>query len=104
ALKVRKVIEEVLDNLSASAERKGLEIDVIIDDQISPLLRGDPIRLRQVLTNLLSNAIKFSDRGTITVEAKKVKNYASKELIRFVVKDEGLGIGEDQQDKLFNAF
>jgi signal transduction histidine kinase/response regulator RpfG family c-di-GMP phosphodiesterase len=104
ALKIRKVIEEVLDNLSASAERKGLEIDVIIDDQISPLLRGDPIRLRQVLTNLLSNAIKFSDRGTITVEAKKVKNYASKELIRFVVKDEGIGIGEDQQDKLFNAF
>ncbi len=104
ALKVRKVIEEVLDNLSASAERKGLDIETNIDDQISPLLRGDPIRLRQVLTNLLSNAIKFSDRGTVTVEAKKVKNYASKELIRFVVKDEGIGISEDQQDKLFNAF
>ncbi|MCX7545923.1 ATP-binding protein [Marinicella gelatinilytica] len=104
ALKVRKVIEEVLDNLSASAERKGLEIETRIDDQISPLLRGDPIRLRQVLTNLLSNAIKFSDRGKITVEAKKVKNFASKELIRFVIKDEGIGISEDQQDKLFNAF
>lgn len=104
ALKVRKVIEEVLDNLSASAERKGLEIETDIDDQISPLLRGDPIRLRQVLTNLLSNAIKFSDRGTITISAKKVKNYASKELIRFVIKDEGIGISEDQQDKLFNAF
>lgn len=104
ALKVRKVVEEVLDNLSASAERKGLEIETRIDDQISPLLRGDPIRLRQVLTNLVSNAIKFSDRGTITIEAKKIKNYASKELIRFVVKDEGIGISEDQQDKLFNAF
>lgn len=104
ALKVRKVIEEVLDNLSASAERKGLEIETNIDDQISPLLRGDPIRLRQVLTNLLSNAIKFSDRGTITVEAKKVKNFASKELVRFVVKDEGIGISDDQQEKLFNAF
>jgi len=104
ALKVRKVIEEVLDNLNASAERKGLEIETNIDDQISPLLRGDPIRLRQVLTNLLSNAIKFSDRGTIKVEAKKVKNFASKELIRFLVKDEGIGISEDQQDKLFNAF
>ncbi len=104
ALKVRKVIEEVLDNLSASAERKGLEIETDIDDQISPLLRGDPIRLRQVLTNLVSNAIKFSDHGTITIKAKKVKNYASKELIRFVVKDEGIGISDDQQDKLFNAF
>ncbi|KAA3638379.1 MAG: hypothetical protein DWP95_12735, partial [Proteobacteria bacterium] len=104
ALKVRKVIEEVLDSLSASAERKGLEIETQIDDQISPLLRGDPIRLRQVLTNLLSNAIKFSTHGTITLEAKKVKNFASKELIRFVIKDQGIGISEDQQDKLFNAF
>lgn len=103
-LKVRKVIEEVLDNLTTSAERKGLEIKTVIDDQISPLLRGDPIRLRQVLTNLLSNAIKFSDHGVITVEAKKVKNYASKELVRFVISDQGIGISEDQQDKLFNAF
>ncbi len=103
-LKVRKVIEEVLDSLNTSAERKGLEIKTVIDDQISPLLRGDPIRLRQVLTNLLSNAIKFSDHGIITVEAKKIKNYASKELVRFVISDQGIGISEDQQDKLFNAF
>lgn len=103
-LKVRKVIEEVLDNLNTSAERKGLEIKTVIDDQISPLLRGDPIRLRQILTNLMSNAIKFSDHGIITVEAKKVKNYASKELVRFVISDQGIGISEDQQDKLFNAF
>ncbi|WP_223786919.1 hybrid sensor histidine kinase/response regulator [Marinicella meishanensis] len=103
-LKVRKVVEEVLDSLGSSAERKGLEISVNIDDQINPLLRGDPIRVRQVLTNILSNAIKFSDHGKIKVDVKKVKNFTTKELIRFSVKDQGIGIAPDQVEKLFNAF
>lgn len=103
-LKVRKVVEEVLDSLNSSAERKGLELKVQIDDQINPLLRGDPIRVRQVLTNILSNAIKFSDHGKIIIEVKKVKNFTTKELIRFSVKDQGIGISPDQTEKLFNAF
>ncbi len=103
-LKVRKVVEEVLDSLSSSAERKGLEISVSMDDQINPLLRGDPIRVRQVLTNILSNAIKFSDHGKIQIEVKKVKNFTTKELVRFSVKDQGIGIAPDQVEKLFNAF
>ena len=103
-LKVRKVVEEVLDSLGPSAERKGLKISVNIDDQINPLLRGDPIRVRQVLTNILSNAIKFSDHGKIKVDVKKVKNFTTKELIRFSVKDQGIGIAPDQVEKLFNAF
>ncbi len=103
-LKVRKVVEEVLDSLNSSAERKGLTINVNIDDQINPLLRGDPIRVRQVLTNILSNAIKFSDHGKIQIDVKKVKNFTTKELIRFSVKDQGIGISPDQTEKLFNAF
>ncbi len=103
-LKVRKVVEEVMDSLSSSAERKGLDISVNIDDQISPLLRGDPIRIRQVLTNILSNAIKFSDHGKIVVDVKKIKNFSTKELVRFSVKDQGIGISPDQTEKLFNAF
>ncbi len=103
-LKVRKVVEEVLDSLNSSAERKGLTISVNIDDQINPLLRGDPIRVRQVLTNILSNAIKFSDHGKIVIDVKKVKNFTTKELIRFSVKDQGIGISPDQTEKLFNAF
>jgi len=103
-LKVRRVVEEVLDSLNSVAERKGLEILVNLDDQINPLLRGDPIRLRQVLANILSNAIKFSDHGKIIVEVKKIKNFTTKELIRFTVKDQGIGISPDQTEKLFNAF
>lgn len=103
-LKVRKVVEEVMSSLTSSAERKGLEISINLDDQISPLLRGDPIRIRQVLTNILSNAIKFSDHGKIVVDVKKVKNFSTKELVRFSVKDQGIGISDDQTEKLFNAF
>ncbi len=103
-LKVRKVVEEVLDSLNSSAERKGLEISVTMDDQINPLLRGDPIRVRQVLTNILSNAIKFSDHGKIIVDVKRVKNFTTKELVRFTIKDQGIGISPDQSEKLFSAF
>ncbi|VAW44053.1 Sensory box histidine kinase/response regulator [hydrothermal vent metagenome] len=103
-LKVRKVVEEVLDSLNSSAERKGLEVSANIDEQINPLLRGDPIRIRQVLTNILSNAIKFSDHGKIIVNVKRVKNFTTKELIRFTIKDQGIGVSPDQTEKLFSAF
>jgi len=103
-IKLKKVVDEVVDNLKPSADRKGLEIQVSFDDQINPLLRGDPIRIRQVLTNILSNAIKFSDHGRIIIEVKKVKNFATNELIRFSIKDQGIGITSDQTEKLFNAF
>ncbi|TDR23760.1 hybrid sensor histidine kinase/response regulator [Marinicella litoralis] len=103
-IKLNKVVDEVLDSLKPSAERKGLEVTLKFDDQINPLLRGDPIRIRQVLTNILSNAIKFSDHGRIAIEVKKVKNFATNELIRFSVSDQGIGIAPDHIEKLFNAF
>jgi signal transduction histidine kinase/CheY-like chemotaxis protein len=103
-IKLKKVVDEVIDSLKPSAERKGLKFKVSFDDQINPLLRGDPIRIRQVLTNIISNAIKFSDHGRIEVNVKKIKNFSTSELIRFSVKDQGIGISEDQTEKLFNAF
>jgi len=103
-IKLNKVVNEVLDSLTPSAERKGLEVKLTIDDQINPLLRGDPIRIRQVLMNIVSNAIKFSDHGRISIEVKKVKNFATNELIRFSVSDQGIGISPNQIEKLFNAF
>lgn len=103
-IKLKKVVDEVVDSLRPTAEKKGLEIQLSYDDQINPLLRGDPIRVRQVLTNIVSNAIKFSDHGRIAIDVKKVKNFATNELIRFTTKDQGIGIADDHQEKLFNAF
>ena len=103
-IKIKKVVEEVSSNLGPVAANKGLELKINYDDNISPLLRGDPIRVRQVITNLVSNAIKFSDEGTVTISAKKTRNFTTKELIKFTVEDQGMGIPRDQISKLFTAF
>lgn len=103
-LKLKKVIEGVCAGLAPVADHKGLALVVDFDENISPLLQGDPTRIRQVLTNLVSNAIKFSEQGTVTVRVQKVKNFVSKEKIRFSVVDEGIGIKKAEVDKLFSAF
>ncbi len=104
ALKIAAVIEMVKTNLEQAAAKKGIKIKTMIGPGVSPLLRGDPIRVRQILTNLLSNAIKFSDNGVIKITAAKVKTTANSEVIRFAVQDQGIGIDAEQIEKLFTAF
>lgn len=103
-LKVKKIMENVRHGLEAMADKKGLDIHINIDSNISPLLRGDPIRLRQVMTNLLSNAIKFSHNGSIEMSAVRLRSEGNHEIVRFSVQDEGIGIDGDNKDELFNAF
>jgi two-component system, sensor histidine kinase and response regulator len=68
------------------------------------MLRGDPGRLRQVLANLLSNAVKFTERGEIVVRACKVSESPAEAMLRFEVRDTGIGISEESQAQLFRAF
>lgn len=103
-LKLPRVLESVIKALEPSAKKKGLDIRLDVSPYISPLLRGDPLRVRQVVTNLLSNAIKFSDRGTITVRAEKIRDLGNHELIRISVQDQGIGMDEEQQAVLFQPF
>ncbi|WP_395373979.1 ATP-binding protein [Marinicella sp. W31] len=103
-LKVKKILEEVRFGLEAAAEKKGLDVHINVDSSISPLLRGDPIRLRQVLTNLVSNAIKFSHNGTIVMSAVRLRSEGKHDIVRFSVQDEGIGIDSESIDELFNAF
>ena len=103
-LKVKKILEEVRTGLEAAAEKKGLDVHINVDSGISPLLRGDPIRLRQVLTNLVSNAIKFSHNGTIIMSAIRLRSDGKHDIVRFSVQDEGIGIDPENIDELFNAF
>lgn len=103
-LKLKGVIAEVCAALAPIADNKGLALTVDFDENISPLLQGDPTRIRQVLTNLVSNAIKFSEQGTVTIKVEKVKNFVGKETVKFSVIDEGIGIKQNEIDKLFNAF
>jgi len=103
-LRVKNRREEVRTGMEAAAEKKGLEVHINVDSSISPVLRGDPIRLRQVLTNLVSNAIKFSHNGTIVMSAIRLRSEGKHDIVRFSVQDEGIGIDPESIDELFNAF
>ena len=101
-------LEDLLDNLAAiisqKAEEKELEVLFRVDKNIPLTLIGDPLRLSQILTNLANNAVKFTEKGEITISCSLVENLGDKVRLRFVVRDTGIGITEEQQSKLFQAF
>lgn len=103
-LKILRILSAVNASYQQAAQKKNLSIEVDVHNNVSPLLRGDPTRLRQVLSNLLSNAIKFSNSGTITLTARKIKNSPNKEVIRFEVADQGIGLDKETSDSIFLPF
>jgi signal transduction histidine kinase/DNA-binding response OmpR family regulator len=108
----REMVEDVVDLLAEPAQRRNLELACSIDPGVPALVRADPIRLRQVLTNLLGNAVKFTEVGevVVTLEAVPIKSDAAAEsadrriALRFNVKDTGMGIPKEAQDRIFGAF
>ncbi|HXG64127.1 MAG TPA: ATP-binding protein, partial [Blastocatellia bacterium] len=104
AFALRATLAEIIDLLAESAQRKGLELVCIVDDATPDGLRGDPGRLRQILTNLISNAIKFTERGEVVVRVSAVAGSGDEALLCFEVRDTGIGISPEQQARLFNPF
>lgn len=98
------VVEETLDLLSPRAQEKGLDLGSLLEHQNLRALRGDPGRVRQVLTNLLGNAIKFTQKGEVTVGAMVEEETERSILVRFSVSDTGIGISEEAQRRLFQSF
>jgi signal transduction histidine kinase/CheY-like chemotaxis protein len=101
---LRAEVEEVAQLLAVDAQRKGLELVDFVDPAVPTALRGDPFRLRQVLTNLVGNAIKFTEQGEITLFARLVKATNQRVTVRFEVQDTGIGMTTQEQERLFNAF
>lgn len=101
---LRILLDNLASILSATAEAKGIELLCIANPSVPARLRGDPGRLRQILTNLVSNAIKFTEKGTVLVRAAVVEEEESSCLLRFSVRDSGIGIAEDKIGILFNKF
>lgn len=101
-------LDEVLNNLSnlitVKAQEKGLEMVFVVDHTVPRALKGDPLRLGQVLMNLSGNAVKFTDSGEIVVSIIPVRISEQEVLIRFEIKDTGIGMSEDQQSRLFQSF
>ena len=99
-----RMVEEVTLLLSGSARKKGLELSCWLEPGLPRSLRGDPTRLRQVLTNLIGNAIKFTTQGQVQVRVEQLEVSASSARVRFVIQDTGTGIAKDRQAKLFQPF
>jgi len=99
-----ETIENVGNLFSARIEAAGLELFFEIDEQIPQRLRGDALRLAQVLNNLVGNAIKFTPRGEIVIGAEAVGRGVDQVEIRFSVRDTGIGLSAAQAARLFQAF
>lgn len=101
---VRELIEEVFSIYAPQAHEKNMRLVSIINHNVPRNLLGDPQRLRQVMTNLVSNSIKFSLHGNIVVRATSLGEMDNQIEIKFSVTDDGIGLTQEQQDKLFSAF
>jgi two-component system, sensor histidine kinase and response regulator len=102
------VLDEVLNNVSTlvapKAQEKGLEFLFDIAGRVPPVLRGDPLRIGQILINLINNAIKFTEHGEIALSADIVESTHDKMKLRFEVRDTGIGMTKEQSARLFNPF
>ncbi len=101
---LRQAMEDVLELLAESAAAKNLELMGLVHPDTPTWLKGDPGRLRQILTNLVGNAIKFTPTGEVAVEATCETETAETVIIRFAVTDTGIGITPEAQASLFQAF
>ena len=101
-------LEEVMEHLAdlsiIKAQDKGLELLFDIGLDVPTALVGDPLRLGQVLTNLVNNAIKFTEKGEIIVGIHVVSTETNGARLRFDIIDSGIGLTENQRNRLFNAF
>src|SRR5271155_3091376 len=98
---LREAVEETIEIFAARAHTKGLELACAVELNVPGTVRGDPTRLRQVLTNFVGNAIKFTDSGEVVVRVRAVDDNG---LLRFEVVDTGIGISQEAQTHIFNAF
>ncbi len=93
------LIDELSSTLAANARAKGLHVDIEYDPALPTCLRGDELRVRQVLTNLLDNAIKFTEKGSVTVRAEMKDDH-----LHFMVSDTGIGIAPERLTAIFEPF
>jgi PAS domain S-box-containing protein len=103
-LNVRDIIEEALELMAERAHSKGVEMLCHVPPDIPVALKGDPVRLRQIFINLIGNAVKFTENGEIVISARPLEITEEDVRLSFSIKDTGIGIGEEQQKSIFDAF
>jgi signal transduction histidine kinase len=101
---LRPFLEQTLDLFKKAAQQKGLTLEVDWTAGLPDTVVGDQVRLRQVLSNLLSNAVKFTDTGSVRVRVSGTIERGRICELLFAVRDSGIGIPPEKQDRLFKAF
>ena len=99
-----ELTEDTVRTYSAFARSKGLQLYACIDATLPDRLRGDPIRIRQILNNLLSNAIKFTENGRVVLRVRVLESVDGRASVQWQVSDSGIGISQAQQQQLFDPF
>ena len=101
---LRTTIEDIVDLLAERAHAKGLELACSIPATLVTRIKGDPLRLGQILTNLVGNAIKFTEEGAVVVRVSALADTAKNVTLRFAVTDTGAGISAEAQSRIFHEF
>jgi PAS domain S-box-containing protein len=101
---LQSLLDDFAATLALQAHEKGLELVCSLAPEVPALVRGDPGRLRQILTNLAGNAVKFTPAGEVAIHATLESVTGDAVLVRFAVRDTGIGIPQDKMERLFKAF
>ncbi len=99
-----EVMENLADVISLKSREKGLELLFHPDPELSRMLVGDSLRLGQILVNLAINAVKFTKKGEVIISSSLLKQTKNRVLVKFSVKDSGIGMTEQQLENLFQSF
>jgi PAS domain S-box-containing protein len=102
--KLDALMRSLETQLGETAAARGLHFEFDIAPELARPLRGDPLRLEQVLLNFVGNAVKFSERGSVKVRARALRSFGSDTLVRFEVEDHGIGIDPAEVAQLFTPF
>lgn len=103
---ILKLVEQTADMVKHHCSKKGLELLLKLDWELPRYIQVDKVRLKQIFINLLGNAVKFTEKGEVEFEVKFVEDRTESQTgrFRFLVRDTGIGISEEQRNKLFKAF
>ena len=101
---LREMVQSLVELLDLRAQEEGLSLLSDVDPNVPQWLRGDPMRLRQILLNLIGNALKFTEAGTVQVRVNCGSTEADRLLLEIEVEDTGIGISEEAQARLFSSF
>ena len=114
---IQELLDDVINLLSNQALKKKLDFGYLVDERVPRVIHSDPSRLRQVLINLVGNAIKFTEIGEVSIHVDVIEdasntevvsnndeNHEGEVLVRFEVRDCGIGISEEDQKRIFEAF